>query len=1658
MHNDHDILTTLRAYYAERELTSVVGRLLRVPEAWRALRNPAFLDELMASEPPLHLTPSHLATAALGGEVGARIDPQLAEPHRARAAQLWQEAQSGSAPPAELFETALLGVTMAERAAEGEFTAEQAAADPRRWSSVLCVAWPALGQPESWLGQLLKHGAYGLAVQAALANLAVDEAASYLTRNANGSTVGMLLYLWRAGEHDLVRSMAPPNAAVSNYPDSLAPLLLQAVGEQSRGEPDTARAMLAQAWESANRVTAHIADFTADLARQDRDAVTEAEANRRALEIAPSAERRARAARATAEVGRTEQALVQLSTQDLSVEELIVLGSMQIGQQQAETIRQAATLLLNGAGTPDYEWYPQLCQELESAGELELSIAVAESQVAAFPASAGAHHNLAALLGRAGDWEGSLNQAELAVALNPNAVAPRELLAEAHEQIGDYAAALEQRGQLAATDPKLLAETAIQAGELDYAGSVVEQLLAENPSSVTAHLALGRILAAQGEQASAGAAFQEALRLDPQRIEVQLAHAGWLQSSGQTEAAGKTLMQAVQLDPSRAEVQSALADWLIAEGRSSEAVEASANATESDPDNLEFRLQHAKLLAELGHHEAALAELETAALRAPRDWRVNLAAAQALAQAGDPEGAALRLPALPKWAGAAEWLAAGRIGVQAERDLAAALQALTTAEELGSREPELHYWIARALELTDRHQTAVERYSKALDTLDPADAELREQATLGVARCELESGRISAALEVLDRARETLGGGARILAQTARVYRSAKLLDKAIEVAREAVEMDADDPSGWQALTESLASDGDFDGAIAAAERHSALQPRSIEPWLQIAQLAARSEQISVARQALAKAMWRGRNDPFNLAHAAETFSAIDKSASAIRTMRAAVRLQPSDLQLRRKLAALLEDCGEFGPAQQAWLEYGELAPDGEHALLKAASCADRLGNSFEAVELLEQAQQVNPKSPGLRRQLASAYIGRGEIARGIQTYSSALRESPNDASLAMEAAEAALRAGAAREALGFVGRAQQLAADERRVQAALGEGYLLLDEPEKAESALQRAIELGDSSARVLAMLALIDPRGRQSLAEASAENAHDAVWIARAHVQYLQFAQALEALRGWQAETAVALELARTALRAHDAQWLLSYADCQPEQPLGNIIERTLDELHVRQVEASTLAPLYAWQAALHDPEALTAYLEHDSTGELGEALVVSQLRAGAFDQAAQSVERIRELYPRAQWLNLLEGICLETSQRPEQARAAFRRAAEAGPLAPLAQYLIGRSYATHGSFERAARHIGKAAAQWLQMPQWQFALGRAYQEMDDHDSALGHFQTAAETVPDRPDYQLALAKAFQACGHLAQAETAYQRTLAAPGASAETYRLAGEVALQIGRADLASERFEYACELTPEDALAHIGAAGAAAALGNRHAAEKHLRSAIQLDPTGPEILLGQGQVLMQTGKSAAAMQAFSQALEAGADPALVHRHQSKLLLKQGEVEKGLRSLRQAVNADPDDDQTWHELALALEAQSDFNPADQAVAQALRIAPRNPEYRLTLARISRRAGNLDRAIEELRQARSAVPDDARLAVEVGLVHEDRREYSRALDAYREAIEIDGECLDAYYRAGLLLRTLKAYRRAGEMLKHAAELAPVNQEVLHQLAAVRALELVHG
>jgi tetratricopeptide (TPR) repeat protein len=213
-----------------------------------------------------------------------------------------------------------------------------------------------------------------------------------------------------------------------------------------------------------------------------------------------------------------------------------------------------------------------------------------------------------------------------------------------------------------------------------------------------------------------------------------------------------------------------------------------------------------------------------------------------------------------------------------------------------------------------------------------------------------------------------------------------------------------------------------------------------------------------------------------------------------------------------------------------------------------------------------------------------------------------------------------------------------------------------------------------------------------------------------------------------------------------------------------------------------------------------------------------------------------------------------------------------------------------------------------------------------------------------------------------------------------------------------------------------------------------------------------------VLASQGKVDKALLAYDRALEHVADRLPVQLARNSLLVRAGRAAEAVESLRSLTLTSGEDDGIWASLADAARAAGDLEQAMNAAEQASRLSPRNAGHRLTLARISREAGNLDRALSELAQIDAGTSLDPDVAVEIGHLHEERREMKRALDAYERAIRLDSSNAEAHYRAGLVLKSLKAYEQAGAMLKRAVELNPRSPDVLHQLAAVRALELVHG
>ena len=793
-----------------------------------------------------------------------------------------------------------------------------------------------------------------------------------------------------------------------------------------------------------------------------------------------------------------------------------------------------------------------------------------------------------------------------------------------------------------------------------------------------------------------------------------------------------------------------------------------------------------------------------------------------------------------------------------------------------------------------------------------------------------------------------------------------------------------------------------------------------------------------------------------------------DARPSALRFLRAGLLIRPQDVRLRRQLAQLKEEAGDHLGALQAWLNSAEVEPHEPGPLIRGASVAGKLRDHTQAIELLERAVALAPRNASARRELARAYLRLGRIEPGFAAYEAAVKEIPGDASLVMEVAEAALQAGALERIDPLIDRARQVVVEPARIQAVLGEAHLARNRWDAAKQSLEEAVAGGDPGPRVFAMLAILASRTDLSQAietlvrasEASCRSVQDAIWVSRAQLRMLNWDAALAVLEPWLADPYAARERARVLLRIANAKWLFNSANARARAPALDepesiaAAEVLINDLATHGLAESALQPLRLLREAAGGSIPGTDPLQPDPTHQLSEAVAIGLLKAG---QPSQALELLAQS-PDSEWAPVLAGLCHESAGNPAAARAAYRRCAEDPILAPLGDFLLGHSYARARRAELATRHLNAAVTAWPAEHAWQHALGLHYADLNELDASLIHLQQAAAIDGLNPTYRLDLARVLRRSGQLGSAEEAFSAVLQAGTDSSEAWREAAETALELGKPDKAADRFERALALDPSDHRNLVGAARAASERGNQSAASELLAAAARISPDTPELLMAEGQIRARRGELEPAIQAFERALEAGAELSLVRRAQSRLLLEHSQADRAVTALEQALQAEPEDHALWHQLALAREATSEWAAADQAASKAVRSFPMNVEYRVSSGRIARRAGQLDRAIDELLQASEVAPNDPRIQIETGKVYEDRREFSRALDSYRKAISLDPAALEALYRAGVLLRSLKAYKNAGELLKRAAELAPVNQDVLHQLAAVRALELVHG
>lgn len=223
------------------------------------------------------------------------------------------------------------------------------------------------------------------------------------------------------------------------------------------------------------------------------------------------------------------------------------------------------------------------------------------SSIAAFPANARAHHNLADALAAAGDPATALAHYEAALALEPGNPEMHNNHASALAQTGAIGAAIAAYGraaELAPLAPKprynlglLLAAT----GRLEEAAAELGRAVELEPKNGLFRGNLANVWLQLGRPDEAARQYEESLRLDPTLPTTHYNYAGLLVRLGRAAEAEAHYRTAVERAPDYVNAWVGLGQLLARAGRNAEAVAAFREVRRLQPDSAVARAALAEL-------------------------------------------------------------------------------------------------------------------------------------------------------------------------------------------------------------------------------------------------------------------------------------------------------------------------------------------------------------------------------------------------------------------------------------------------------------------------------------------------------------------------------------------------------------------------------------------------------------------------------------------------------------------------------------------------------------------------------------------------------------------------------------------------------------------------------------------------------------------------------------------------------------------------------------------------------------------------------------------------------------------------------------------------------------------------------------------------------
>lgn len=328
----------------------------------------------------------------------------------------------------------------------------------------------------------------------------------------------------------------------------------------------------------------------------------------------------------------------------------------------------------------------------------------------------------------------------------------------------------------------------------------------------------------------------------------------------------------------------------------------------------------------------------------------------------------------------------------------------------------------------------------ATTTTPPPEASGNIEQAVNRAVVLRKQGKLEEAAGVLEPLLE--GGKAHeaVGANLARVYVEMKRYDDAEKLLRSLIAQYPDKLANYEDLGLTLATAGRYDDAIAVYDRGLEQNPQ----W-------------AVGLAAKAQAMYSE-----------------GKEGQALPVVKEALRIDPSLATAHYTHGAILSAMGRPADARVALERAMQLDPSSVDAALELSRVYVQLGDTQRALQLVEAMKRYDPDRPELLAQIGSLYLKAGRLNDALPILERAASELDTPEVLG----NYGMALAATRDYAGAVKafeRVVELAPNSVEATATLGQLYMQMKQPDKAQKLLERAVAKAPDNARIHASLGML-------------------------------------------------------------------------------------------------------------------------------------------------------------------------------------------------------------------------------------------------------------------------------------------------------------------------------------------------------------------------------------------------------------------------------------------------------------------------------------------------------------------------------------------------------------------------------------------------------